>query len=161
MPDAARSAVPSSPNGNASPDRKASTARATPALRRARTCYDHLAGVLGVAVTEALVSQQALIPGEDGFGLGPHADAVFAALEVDLAEQLHRRASRPLLRSCLDWTERRPHLAGRLGASLAGTMLENGWLVRNSSGRSVAITDPGRQHLQRALGLSFDNVPLV
>lgn len=149
MPGAARSAVLSASKDTAFPGR-----RAAPALRQARTCYDHLAGVLGVAVTEALVSRQALIPGEDGFGLGPHAGAAFAALEVDLAEELHRRASRPMLRSCLDWTEQRPHLAGRLGAALAGTLLANGWLVR-TSGRSVAMTEVGREQLERALGLAF------
>ncbi len=152
MPDAARSTAPSAP------DRP--PARANPALRQARTCYDHLAGVLGVAVTEALVSRHAVTLGEDGFGLGPRADAVFAALEVELGEQPQRRTGRPLLRSCLDWTERRPHLAGRLGASLAGTMLARGWLVR-TSGRSVALTEPGRQRLHEALGLSFDGVPLA
>src|SRR4051794_30530417 len=98
MPDAARTAVPSAPNEKATPkekatpNEKASPGRGTPALRQARTCYDHLAGVLGVAVTEALVSRQALVPGENGFGLGPRAETVFAALEVDLAGELRRRA---------------------------------------------------------------------
>ncbi len=130
------------------------TARQQP-LRAARTCYDHLAGVLGVAVTEALVSRQAVILDEAGFRLGPAAEPTFASLGVDLGEQLGRRASRPLLRSCLDWTEQRPHLAGRLGAAVAGGMLGAGWLVRDSAGRSVAVTALGRQRLARSLGLEL------
>jgi hypothetical protein len=131
------------------------TARQRP-LRPARTCYDHLAGVLGVAVTEALVARQALIVDEaGGFRLGPAAEPVFGSLGVGLAEQVDRRASRPLLRSCLDWTEQRPHLAGRLGAAVAEAMLGEGWLVRNSTGRSLAITALGRQRLASSLGLDL------
>jgi len=131
------------------------TARQQP-LRAARTCYDHLAGVLGVAVTEALVARQALIAEPTGgFRLGPAAEPAFAALGVDLAEQLASRAGRPLLRSCLDWTERRPHLAGRLGAAVADSLLGAGWLARNSTGRSVAVTGLGRQQFERSLGLDL------
>lgn len=131
------------------------TARQRP-LRAARTCYDHLAGVLGVSVTEALVARQALVLDQDGgFRLGPAAESTFASLGIDLAEQVNRRSGRPLLRSCTDWTERRPHLAGRLGAAVAESMLGAGWLVRNSAGRSVAVTDLGRQRLATALGLDF------
>jgi hypothetical protein len=131
------------------------TARQQP-LRAARTCYDHLAGVLGVAVTEALISRQALLLDEGGdFRLGPAAEPAFGALGVDLAGQLGSRASRPLLRACLDWTEKRPHLAGRLGAAVAGSMLGAGWLVRNSAGRSVAVTELGRQRLRSELQLDL------
>jgi hypothetical protein len=131
------------------------TARQQP-LRAARTCYDHLAGVLGVAVTEALVARQALVAdGPGGFRLGPAAEPTFSSLGVDLPEQATRRASRPLLRSCTDWTEQRPHLAGRLGAAVADSMLSQGWLVRNSAGRSVAVTDLGRQRLAHCLELDL------
>ena len=122
-------------------------------LRPARTCYDHLAGVLGVAVTEALVARRALILDEAGFRLGPAAEAEFGSLGVELPEQ--RPSGRPLLRSCLDWTEKRPHLAGRLGAAVTGTMLQAGWLVRASTDRSVTVTDLGRQRLAATLGLDL------
>ncbi|HEU5271564.1 MAG TPA: hypothetical protein VFU36_16675 [Jatrophihabitans sp.] len=130
------------------------TARQRP-LRAARTCYDHLAGVLGVAVTEALVSRQALLIDEGGFQLGPAAEPTFGSLGLELPGQLTRRASRPLLRSCLDWTEKRPHLAGRLGAAVAAAMLQAGWLVRPATDRSVAVTDLGRQRLANTLGLEL------
>lgn len=123
-------------------------------LRPARTCYDHLAGVLGVAVTEALISRQALVVDEaGGFRLGPAAAAEFGSLGVELPE--HRRSGRPLLRSCLDWTEKRPHLAGRLGAAVAETMLHAGWLARESTDRAVTVTDLGRQRLAATLGLDL------
>ena len=124
-------------------------------LRPARTCYDHLAGVLGVAVTEALVARRALLMDEAGFRLGPAAGPAFGALGVELAEQLERRTSRPLLRCCLDWTEKRPHLAGRLGAAVADAMLRAGWLVRSATDRSVTVTDLGRQRLAATLGLDL------
>jgi len=112
--------------------------------------------VLGVAVTETLVARRALLFDEaGGYQLGPAAEATFALLGVDLAGQLAHRAGRPLLRSCLDWTERRPHLAGRLGAAIAESMLGAGWLVRDSAGRSVAITALGRQRLASSLGLDL------
>lgn len=143
------------PNLSSPPAAVRLTARQRP-LRAARTCYDHLAGVLGVAVTEALVSRQALLIDDAGdFRLGPAAEQEFEALGVGFAEQASRRAGRPLLRSCLDWTEQRPHLAGRLGAAVAERMLDAGWLVRNSTGRSVAVTDLGRQRLASALGLDL------
>ena len=125
-------------------------------MRQARTCYDHLAGELGVAVTEALVSRQALVldqAGGSGFRLGPHAAPVFASLGVDLTGCAERRGSRPLLRSCLDWTERRPHLAGSLGASVAGTLIGNGWLRRHPAQRSVELTPDGARGLADALGV--------
>jgi hypothetical protein len=126
----------------------------TAALRQARTCYDHLAGELGVAVTEALVSRHALVVDDGpGFQLGPHAESIFASLGVNLAGSVQRRGGRPLLRSCLDWTERRPHLAGGLGASLASTMIANGWISRHPSRRSVELTPDGARRLADALGI--------
>jgi len=131
------------------------TARQRP-LRAARTCYDHLAGVLGVAVTEALISRQALLIDDGGgFHLGPAAEQEFGALGVEFADQASRRASRPLLRSCLDWTEQRPHLAGRLGAAVAEAMLEAGWLARSPGNRAVTITTAGRSRLHHSLGLDL------
>ena len=142
------------------------------ALRRGRTCYDHLAGRVGVAVTAALVERRALVrtDGLCGTGRGPAdrlsapvaappydlgdaADAVFARLGVDLPALLDRPASaRPLLRFCLDWSEQQHHLAGALGAALLDAALEAGWVRRRPSGRAMELTAAGERGLTAALG---------
>lgn len=141
------------------------------ALREARTCYDHLAGRLGVAVTMALLERDALIatdgtpdnrrrPGEPlasrlpdhPYQLGPTAGDTFAALGVDL-DHLRRIPGRPLLRFCVDWSEQRHHLAGRLGAAMLTAMFDAGWLVRMPRRRAVKLTDDGAVQLQRHLGM--------
>jgi DNA-binding transcriptional ArsR family regulator len=113
-------------------------------LRRARTCYDHLAGRLGVAVTDAAVEVGAL---DAGYGLGPKADAWFGQLGVDL--QALNRARRPLVRVCTDWTERRPHLAGALGAALCSAVIDAGWAARQPRTRAVKVTFGGASGLRR------------
>jgi DNA-binding transcriptional ArsR family regulator len=109
------------------------------ALIAARLCYDHLAGRLGVAVTDSMLEhgwldQASFAPTTSG------ADRL-SALGVDLAQlQSGRRA---LARPCADWTERKPHLAGALGASLAGLFLERGWVTRKASSRGLKVTVDG------------------
>ncbi|MTD59081.1 metalloregulator ArsR/SmtB family transcription factor [Amycolatopsis sp. RM579] len=139
------------------------------ALRFARTCYDHLAGRLGVAVTAALVTHGALattdgVPGTERreqdrlsaplathpYVLGPKAGPVFGDLGVDL--DAVRRRRRPLLKFCLDWSEQRHHLAGALGAELAATFERRDWLEPRVPGhRAVRLTDTGRTQLQDRL----------
>ncbi len=123
------------------------------ALRRARTCYDHLAGELGVAITDALVDRAALEAGGDTtFRLGPRAAAVLRPLGVDLAAVAAARSRRPLVRVCVDWTERRPHLAGRLGAALQEALVGRGWVVRHEGHRAVSVTAEGEVALRARLG---------
>jgi DNA-binding transcriptional ArsR family regulator len=117
--------------------------------RAARSCYDHLAGAAGVALTERLCALGAL----DGDGLAAGDPAPFAALGVDVAAIVGGRGRRPLTRSCLDWSERRPHLAGALGAALLQRLLDDGWLVRRPHGRAVAVTARGAAGLREAVGL--------
>ena len=120
------------------------------AERTARTCYDHLAGKLGVAVCDALLHAGAIAPdGERAYALGPSADRAFAALGVVLPQASRRAYARP----CLDWSERRPHLAGRLGAAVADTMLERDWVTRVPQTRALRVTDAGREGLRETLGL--------
>jgi DNA-binding transcriptional ArsR family regulator len=121
------------------------------ALRAARTCYDHLAGRLGVAVTDALVERRAVA---SGGGLGPAASEVFGALGVDVPALLSARGGRPLLRFCVDWTEQRPHLSGRLGAALAAALVDDGSIVRRPHDRAVTLTDRGASLLLDRLGLA-------
>jgi DNA-binding transcriptional ArsR family regulator len=120
-------------------------------LRQARFCYDHLAGVLGVAVTEALVDRRALAPRDSGFAVTPDGVAAMAAIDVDVAALEARR--RPLTRACLDWTERRPHLAGALGAAMASSFRERRWIEHGAAGRIVRVTPAGRRGLRSWAGV--------
>ena len=125
------------------------------ALREARSCYDHLAGLAGVALTDALVVRGALERHDGGLRLPSDADGVWAALGVDLAAL--RTGRRPLVRACLDWTERRPHLAGSVGAALLGSLLARGYVERTAGGRALRVTSAGRRGLV-ALGVRWDAV---
>lgn len=140
------------------------------ALRSGRTCYNHLAGRLGVAVTQGLIDRGALVA-EDGicdnrrregdpmssqlrdhpYRLGD--TGVLTALGVP-EERLRGGASRrPLLRFCLDWTEQRHHLAGRLGADLLDAFADAGWITRTQGHRAVKVTPAGETALRERLGV--------
>ena len=122
-------------------------------LRWARTCYDHLAGVTGVAVTEALLARDAIAELDGAWVLGPRGTVVFSDLGIDAYSVPHR--TRPLLRSCMDWTERRPHLAGGLGAALAAELTLSGWIRRQDGSRIVTVTPAGYAGLHSWLGIDF------
>jgi DNA-binding transcriptional ArsR family regulator len=115
------------------------------AIRYARTCYDHLAGRLGVELTSALERDRVLVHRGGAYRLGPEAPARLEALGIDLGELERQR--RVLVRSCLDWSERRRHVAGTLGAALATRLFELGWLRRRDANRSVEVTSLGRARL--------------
>jgi DNA-binding transcriptional ArsR family regulator len=117
------------------------------ALRDARTCYDHLAGRLGVAVSEGLVRAGVLRPSDQAFAPTTHGTRVLSGAGIDV-EQL-ARARRPLTRACLDWSERRPHLAGALGAALVRRLEEVDGLERIPGGRAVRLVGPGDALLAR------------
>jgi DNA-binding transcriptional ArsR family regulator len=133
------------------------------ALREARTCYDHLAGRLGVALLDGLVRRDALTRTDGGVGadrrpddplaaqlpdgpyaLGPNATEVFGELGVDLDHQPSRRR---LLRFCVDWSEQRHHLSGQLGAAVVDSLLARNWLRRRPNQRAVELTDTGHEAL--------------
>jgi hypothetical protein len=136
-----------------SPPRPARTLRrATRAAaeRAARTCYDHLAGALGVAVCDALLAAGAISPdGARAYALGPTAADTLAAIGVTPPP----RARRAYAIRCLDWSERRPHLAGALGAAVADAMLARGWVARVKGSRALLVTDAGRAGLRAGLGV--------
>ena len=117
-------------------------------LSQARTCYDHFAGRLGIGIHDGLVAGGHLGVAEGGYGLTGSGEAVFAALGVDPAQTKSRRAA---LRPCLDWSERRPHLAGYLAAALACRCFERGWVTRRKDSRAVTLTQAGRAVLSEAL----------
>ena len=118
-------------------------------LRAARTCYDHLAGRLGVAIADAALAAGAVAP---DFSLGRRARAWFGELGVDL--EALPRGRRPLLRVCTDWTERREHLAGALGAAICLAVLDADWAVRQPSSRALRLTPRGKTELGR-LGIAL------
>jgi DNA-binding transcriptional ArsR family regulator len=120
-------------------------ATASAALARGRTCYDHLAGRLGVAVADALEGA-GLLSREAGFSLTPSGIAWLSRLGAP------RPSRRPLVRGCLDWTERREHLAGAAGAAICGHLLDNGWVTRIGTGRAVRVTNAGTKALTDLLG---------
>jgi DNA-binding transcriptional ArsR family regulator len=121
-----------------------------PALRRARTCYDHLAGELGVALTEALIGRGAVVFGSDGGTLTPTGISLFEELEIAIEPGNERR---PMCRPCMDWSERRLHLAGRAGAALARHALGRDWLQRKPGSRAVAVTTLGAAALHDRFGI--------
>jgi DNA-binding transcriptional ArsR family regulator len=120
-------------------------------LREARTCYDHLAGKLGVAVTEALVRRRALEENDGVFELTQRGSRLLEALGVDVGEASSRRRS--FAPGCLDWTERRQHLAGSLGAAVTDRLLDLGWIVRRPGNRSVSVSRAGATQLRTRLGV--------
>lgn len=118
------------------------------ALARGRTCYDHLAGRIGLAITDAMTGR-GLLRQDTGFALTDAGLGWFGALGI----ALETGSRRPLVRGCLDWTERRPHLAGAAGAALCRHVLESGWCVRIGSGRAVRATPEGERALAARLGI--------
>jgi DNA-binding transcriptional ArsR family regulator len=117
------------------------------ALRYARSCYDHLAGKLGVAVTDAL-QEQGMIGARDGGGFTVTKQGASTLLELGI----DARAG-DVVRGCLDWTEQRDHIAGRVGRALMSRLLELGWLSRDEGTRALHLTDAGRTDLPLRLGL--------
>jgi DNA-binding transcriptional ArsR family regulator len=115
-------------------------------LRSARTCYDHLAGKLGVALTNAMVQQGVLEVAEKDFILTDYGKDVLQNLgvEVDVAA----RQRRAFARRCLDWTERRDHLGGALGAAICTNWLEQGWVQRREQSRALCVTPLGEAQLR-------------
>ncbi|MEU8192181.1 winged helix-turn-helix domain-containing protein [Microbispora amethystogenes] len=136
--------------GHGRPDRPRTlrAASAAGALARGRTCYDHLAGRLGIAVTEAM-TERGLLRQDTGFALTDAGLRWFADLGAPLAPS----GRRPLARGCLDWTERRPHLAGIAGAALCRHALEAEWCERIGSTRAVKVTAEGERALTELLGV--------
>jgi DNA-binding transcriptional ArsR family regulator len=132
-------------------------------IQFARTCYDHLAGKLGVALFNVLEKEKAIqyINGS-GRGqkfalkemeLGPCAGQVFSKLGIDLSSLNSRRR---FAFACMDWTERTPHLAGALGAAMCHAFLEKKWVARKNESRTITLTKSGKQELKNLIGLNID-----
>jgi DNA-binding transcriptional ArsR family regulator len=118
------------------------------ALRAARTCYDHLAGRLGVALADTLVEGGQVELATDGGMVTEAGIAFFSQIGIDLDSVMTlsgKRSARVLCRPCLDWSERRPHIAGTIGAALCAHSFGKGWIRRNNDTRAVAITPKGQR----------------
>ena len=125
-------------------------------MRNARTCYDHLAGRLGVAITDALIEAGHVELGEDAGLLSDTGVSLLTRLGLDIKVMETRRAKRPariFCRPCMDWSERRPHMAGVVAAGLCAHGLERGWIRRVESSRAIIVTPAGSRVLREALGI--------
>jgi DNA-binding transcriptional ArsR family regulator len=125
-------------------------------LRLARLCYDHVAGWLGCAITRALVDSGQLRRQRDTFQVSARGRTQLGELDIDVGELEQGR--RPLARACLDWSERRPHLAGALGAALAEQVLTRGWVARVRGSRAVRLTARGRGELASRFGIDLGSM---
>lgn len=130
------------------------------ALCLARTCYDHLAGRLGVAIADALTARDFARLDDDGGEVTPAGEVFLQRFGVDLGAA-RRRRGRAFCRPCLDWSERRPHLAGAVGNGIASRLFDLGWIARIKDSRAVAVTGAGRAGLAGTFGieLSVDHPP--
>lgn len=126
-------------------------------LRFGRTCYDHLAGRLGVTVRDALIARGVLVEDGPEHAVTPVGEAWLAGFGIELPAV--RRTRRSFARACLDWSERRPHLAGALGAALLDRLVALGWIVREPGERAVRLTQAGRLGLARDLDLDLPPTP--
>jgi DNA-binding transcriptional ArsR family regulator len=120
------------------------------ALRRARVCYDHLAGEAGVALVDGLAASGRLLARDGGFSVPAEGRRFFCAFGVDMDRLEAQR--RPVCRACLDWSERRPHLGGGLGAALLEQFLAKGWMRRVEGSKALFVTPKGRFELARLHG---------
>lgn len=129
------------------PARRLSTGPRDAAMRAARTCYDHIAGQLGVAICDAMV-ERGFVELESDAGVVTDTGLNFlTGLGLDgglLATRHERRSGRLFCRPCLDWSERRPHLAGVMGAALCQHCLDQGWVRRLEGARALAISPKGQ-----------------
>ena len=135
----------------AAPVRSLSDSLRMQRLRFARSCYNHLAGELALLVAQALVRREALGVEDGGFRLRDGAREAFLAAGVDTATLF--RDPHAHVRACIDWTERRHHISGPLGAALLQALFECGALRRKSEPRALEVTESGKAFLRRVFGI--------
>ncbi len=124
------------------------------AMRFARTCYDHLAGRVGVALAQSLLSDGSLKQNDKAFALTPQGESRLGNLGLDLTKM--NKGRRAVASRCLDWSERTPHLGGALGALLLEELEGRDWLLRMPDSRAVTLTKAGKAGLRKEFGISLD-----
>jgi DNA-binding transcriptional ArsR family regulator len=122
-----------------------------PAMRFARTCYDHLAGELAVSLLMTMEKKGLLRRADKSFTLSPRGERAFTALGIDL--DAVQASKRQFACGCLDWSERQFHLGGALGAALLQQLLERRWLLRVPTSRVLQLPPKGKEGLQQAFGI--------
>jgi DNA-binding transcriptional ArsR family regulator len=123
-------------------------------LRAARTCYDHIAGTLGVSLHDRFIAMEWLsgAPGSDtGYDVTPRGTKAFEVLGIDI--KTTRTLRRRFAYACVDWSERRPHLGGAVGAALLNVALKRKWVVRDLDSRALSLTGQGRREMLARFGL--------
>jgi DNA-binding transcriptional ArsR family regulator len=123
------------------------------ALRFARTCYDHLAGQVAVAIADALVAKEYVVLGEDGGAVTDAGADFLTNFGVDLRPE--SRSRRIFCRPCLDWSERRYHVAGRVGSEICRCCLQRGWFARERDSRALRLMPAGAAGLRDAFGVQL------
>ena len=116
-----------------------------PPIKYCRTCYDHLAGKIGVAVTDSLLNQKILIENKNDFEISSQGEKWFSDFGINIEEA--QKQKRIFLKPCLDWSERRNHIAGSIGSLLFNKMLNEDWLRRTKDSRAIIITGKGEKEL--------------
>jgi DNA-binding transcriptional ArsR family regulator len=122
------------------------------AIRQCRTCYDHLAGTVGVAITDCFLEQQLIVANDQMWEVSPKGQDWFLELGIDIEELKQKR--RTFLRPCLDWSERRHHIAGSLAAALLDKMLSADWIRRTKNSRAIITTAKGQKEIYARLKLN-------
>ena len=135
------------------PPRHRPKSRCDEAMARARTCYDHFAGKLGVALADRLVERSHILLANDGGEVTDTGRAFLGQLGVDL--EARKGSRRAFCRPCLDWSERRWHIGGAIGAALTSRCFDLGWVERQKHGRAVTITPPGERAFEELFAIRF------
>jgi hypothetical protein len=134
------------------PPRLQPRSKADDLIRHARTCYDHFAGELGVGIADRLIACDCVVLGNEAGEVTDAGAALLTQLGIDLSAARARR--RVFCRPCVDWTERRPHIGGAVGAAVANRCFELGWVERVRDSRALTITPAGRRGFMDAFELS-------
>ena len=123
------------------------------AIRLARTCYDHLAGHLGVQIMDSLIEKGLLSEGQDTLHVTEKGEAFFTDFQIDLTQIQKKRRS--FSHKCLDWSERRHHLAGALGSALLDRLLTLHWIERLPTTRAIRITADGKRGFKEVFSIEI------
>lgn len=116
-----------------------------PPIKFCRTCYDHLAGKIGVALTDSLLKQKIIIEKNNVYEISPEGEKWFSRFGINIEEA--QKQKRIFLKPCLDWSERRNHIAGSIGALLLNKMMDEDWFRRTKDSRAMIITGKGEKEL--------------
>jgi DNA-binding transcriptional ArsR family regulator len=119
-----------------------------PPVKYCRTCYDHLAGKIGVALTDSLLEQKIIVEKNNNFEISPEGEKWFSDFGINLEEA--QKQKRIFLKPCLDWSERRYHIAGSVGTLLLNKMLEQDWIRRTKDSRAIVITGKGEKEMLKS-----------